>query len=178
MSDRFSNEIAQLARLKAVLDRDMVLPLRFDIQRLTLDHRSFRVTIRGIQSLVRNPSLSPSPIANSFAVVVNVPPGYPWTQIPNIKFEDPIPFHPHVYLNGGICWGTRNEPQPDWTLSDWLYQIIEYLQYSNELLKINPNSPANTDARNWWQAHRNSVSQYVPPIDMARLRSLIDRSRG
>lgn len=179
MSERFSNEIAQLARLKVVLDSDTVIPLRFDIQRLSLDHRRFRITIRGIQSLIRNPSSSPSSAtANSFVIVVDVPSGYPWSQIPKIRFESPIPFHPHIWADGSICWGTQNNPQPDLTLSDWLYQIIEYLQYSNELLQINPNSPANTDARNWWQANRNSVSRYVPRIDMARLRSWIDRLRG
>jgi hypothetical protein len=87
MSDRFTNEITQLTRLKVVLDRDSVLPLRFDIQRLTLDHRRFKLTIRGISSLIRNPSLSPA-TANSFTLIVNVPSGYPWHQIIHgIKYQ-------------------------------------------------------------------------------------------
>jgi len=180
MSDRFTNEITQLTRLKAVLDRDSVLPLRFDIQRLTLDHRRFKLTIRGISSLIRNPSFSSSPAtANSFTLIVNVPSGYPWHQIPDIRFQEPFPFHPHIWPDGRVCWGTSNTPQPDLTLSDWLYNVIEYLQYNREaLLRMNPNSPANQAALEWWKGNKQSISRYVPPIDMARLRLLIDRLRG
>lgn len=180
MSDRFTNEITQLTRLKVVLDSDSVLPLRFDIQRLSLDHRRFKLIIRGIQSLIRNPSFSSSSAtANSFTLMVTVPLGYPWTQIPDIKFQDPVPFHPHIWQDGRVCWGTSNTPQPDLTLSDWLYNVIEYLQYNQgALLRMNPYSPANRDALEWWQGNKQSISRYVPPIDMARLRLWIDRLRG
>ena len=179
MSDRFNNEIAHLARLKILLDSDTVLPLRLGIQRLSLDHRRFKLEIKGMSSIILDPSLSSSAISRSFNLLVNVSLAYPWSEIPNIRFQDPIPFHPHIWEDGRICWGTSNDPQPDMMLADWVRSVVDYLQYHRDsLLQVNMNSPANHDALAWWENHRNEISAFIPAINRARLINLIERSRG
>lgn len=181
MEDRFMNEINHLLRFKKVLDHDEVLPVRLEIKRLSLDFRHFRLTIRGLQSLVKNPSVHSSPTADVFVLEVRVPPSYPWDAIPDFRFQNPVPFHPHIWPNGRICWGTSTVPQPDLALADWVRAVIEYLQYNQDpgsALRINPDSPANPEALRWWQQNRNSLRRYVPPIDMGRLRRWVDQTRG
>ncbi|MEN3335189.1 MAG: Ubiquitin-conjugating enzyme [Blastocatellia bacterium] len=179
--ERFKTELNQLITIKRILQDDKILPLRFDIERLTLDHRRFKVTIRGITSLIVGSSSSFPMTANNFPIRIEVPSGYPWHAIPSIRFESPIPFHPHVFTHGGICWGTGNSPNPDLTISDWIRGVVEYLQYNQDqasMLKINPSSPANREALNWWQQNNGSIRRYIPPIDMARFRVWINRTRG
>lgn len=167
MSDeRFENEIKQLNRLKTLLEQDSILPLRFDLERLSLDFRRFKLTIRGIKSLISNPSSGSSNTASTFIITVKVPSGYPWYAIPDIRFQQPISFHPHVFPDGRICWGTdNNKPQPDLFLADWIRGVVEYLQYNQDqgsLLKMNPSSPANGTAMDWWQTNARNISDYVP----------------
>lgn len=181
MDERFKNELSHLSKLKAVLDKDSILPLRLGIERQSLDFRRFRLTIEGIRSLANNPAVHSSPVASTFVITVRIPSGYPWTEIPDIRFEQPILFHPHVYSDGRICWGDGNDPQPDLTIADWVYRVVEYLQYNRDEgshLRINLNDPANGAARDWWRQSRGNISRYVPAIDTGRLRAWIDRSRG
>src|SRR3954464_10071030 len=100
--ERFKNELKQVLRLKTLLDGDTVLPLRFEVTPESLDLRRFRLTLSGVTSLAG----SEHRIADKFTLLVEVPTGYPRTAIPNIRFVDPIPFHPHVWESGAICWGT------------------------------------------------------------------------
>lgn len=181
MDERFKNELSHLSRLKAVLDNDSILTLRLGIERQSLDFRRFRLTIEGTRSLVNNPTVDSSPVASTFAVTVEIPSGYPWTKIPDIRFEQPIPFHPHVYPTGAICWGTGNDPQPDLTLADWVYLLVEYLQYNQDEgshLRMNISDSANGAAGAWLDHNRRNISRYVPTINMPRLRAWVDRSRG
>lgn len=182
MSDeRFKNEINHLFKLRSVLENDLFLPIRFDIERSSLDFRRFKLTVRGIKSLISNPDSGSSNTATAFAITVEVPLGYPWTAIPDIRFQKNIPFHPHVWSDGRICWGSGSAPQPDLALADWIRGVLEYLQYNQDqgsFLQINPNSPANKEAMDWWQRNKDNISRYVPKINMARLRSWIDRTRG
>lgn len=182
MSDeRFKNEISQLIKLKTILEKDSILPLRFDVERLSLDYRRFKLTIRGIKSLVSNPDSSSLSTGSSFIIIVQVPSGYPLTAIPDIRFQQPIPFQPHVFTDGRICWGSGSVPQFDLTLADWIRGVVEYLQYNQDqgsLFKIGPTSPANKEAMDWWQRNQRNISRYVPPIDIGRLRLWINRSRG
>jgi ubiquitin-protein ligase len=174
---RFRNELKQLLRLKTLLDGDTVLPLRFEITPESLDLRRFRLTLSGITSLAGSPHRT----ADKFTLLVEVPTGYPQTKIPNIRFIEPVPFHPHVYLNGIICWGTGNTAQIDLFLVDWFRGIVEYLQYDQDhrsLLRIDPGSPANRIALEWWLANSHRISSFVKPIDLRRLRYWIDHSRG
>jgi ubiquitin-protein ligase len=181
MDDRFSTEITSLQRLKVLLDKDTTLPIRFELERMSLDFRRFRLAFRGIQSIVKNPSLGSDATASVFTVEVQVSSGYPWSQIPQIKFLPPVPFHPHVWSDGRICWGTNNEAMPDLSLADWTRGVIEYLLYNQDggsLLRINPDSPANREALAWYQRNRGRITTYVPSQDLGRLRTWIDRCRG
>lgn len=182
MSDEdVKKEVRHLERLKKDLDADMRVPLRFDIQRGGIGDRRLEITIRGIRSLVDDPSRTSDCVRATFTITVEIPPGYPWTEMPDIRFKSPIPFHPHIYTDGRICWGSTNKANPDFVLADWFRGVVEYLQYSQDpgsMLILNPNSPANSHAMQWWKGNRGTVTKYVPPIDMARFRALVDRSRG
>jgi ubiquitin-protein ligase len=174
---RFKNELESLLLFKRVLDGDNVLPVRLEIERMSLDYRRFKVVINGIKSLTANEDGTRAGTGTAFNILVEVPPGYPFTAIPNIRFQDPIPFHPHVFDHGGICWGTANYPQPDLSLADWIRQVLEYLTYNKDsLIKMNPNSPANRAALDWWQLNKLMISSYVTSIDMSRVRLLVNRT--
>jgi len=177
---RFKREMDHLLRLKTILDSDTILPLRFDVEPLSLDLRRSKITIKGIRSLTGNPDQTAACTGDRFTITMEVPQGYPWNAIPNIRFGSPVPFHPHVWTNGGICWGTANAPQPDRWLADWFRGVVEYLQYNQDpvsMLRINPDSPANSSAMVWWQSKGSSISRYVTSIDMSRLRFWIDQLR-
>lgn len=179
--ERFQTELNQLMKLRRVLETDTILPLRFDIQRLKLNYRHFKVTIKGLTSLVLESGSARPGTASTFIINVQVPTGYPFHAIPKITFEHPIPFHPHIFTHGGICWGSGNNASPDLTLADWIRGVVEYLQYNQDqasMLRMNPASPANREAMGWWQSNGTRVSRYVPPINMARFRVWIDRTRG
>jgi len=177
--NRFENEIKHLNRLKNTLEKDKILTIRFELIRLSLDFRSFRIKISGVNSLIRKPNLSTNYLSNNFSTIWRIPSGYPWSAIPDIQFEQPIPFHPHVFLSGKICWGTLSISQPDMSLSDWLRSVIEYLTYNqNSLVGINIYSPANGDATKWWQFNNNNIPKFIKQIDMNRFRFWIDHTRG
>lgn len=175
---RLSREISQIARLQRLLEEDTVLPLRIKFERRTLDSRESRITLSGIRGLVGVPARPGDATRNEFVIHLQVPPEYPWHRIPNIQFIGNIPFHPHVWANGTICWGTAGNPQPDLMLVDWLARIVEYLQFNQtSLIGVNPNSPANGNALSWWQGHRNRLADFVPPIDLARLRFWMEQAK-
>lgn len=181
MDERFNTEIRHLLKIKSILDADSILPLRFEVERKSLDFSRFELTIKGIQSLIGNPSLGSSAIGDTFLVAAEIASGYPWSAVPGLRFRSPIPFHPHIWPDGRLCWGSGGTPQPDLALADWIRGIIEYLQYNQEegsMWKIDANSPANPGAMEWWKRNRGNLSRYIRPIDMARLRAWIDRSRG
>lgn len=182
MSDEaVRREIEHLKRLQQLLAMDIQLPLRIDIKEEGLSGRKLNITISGIRGLVDSPDRSSSPARANFQLSMEIPPGYPDHSIPNIRFLSPVPFHPHIYTHGGICWGTANAPQPNLWLADWLRLLVEYLQYNQDpavMLGIDRTSPANGDALSWWAQSGRSISRYVPRIDLARLQNLINRSRG
>jgi ubiquitin-protein ligase len=174
---RFKNELENLLLFKRVLDGDNVLPVRLEIERMSLDYRRFKVVINGIKSLTANKDGTRAGTGTAFKILVEVPPEYPFTAIPNIQFQDTIPFHPHVYTDGRICWGTVNSPQPDLSLADWIRQVLEYLTYNKDsIIKMNPNSPANRTALDWWQSNKLMISSSVTSIDMSRVRLLVNRT--
>lgn len=180
--ERIKNELRHLQRVKSILDIDHIIPLRLDIVERGLTSRQLVVTISGIQSLIKNPDSSTQPTAATFTVLIELSSGYPWTAMPTIQFGSPVPFHPHVFASGNICWGKQYaNPQPSLALADWIRGVVEYLQYNQEpggFLDINANDPANTEASAWWKKNSRSISRYVLPIDMARLRFWIDQARG
>lgn len=176
---RLDNEKKHLLRLKVVLDKDAALQVRFEIIPLSLDYRTFRIVINGIKSLIFNPQVTTKYSSSSFNTIWRIPSGYPWEAIPNIQFENPIPFHPHVWKDGRICWGTQNKAQPDYVLADWLRCLIEYLAFNqNSLIQMNTGSPANSEANDLWKSNKSIIQRNISVIDMNRLRFWIDHSRG
>lgn len=177
---RVPNERQHLLRLKTMLDKDSVLPVRFQVINPNLDFTSFRITITGLRSLIALPTPGYNCTATTFSMTWNLPPGYPWNAFPTIQFTSPIPFHPHVWIKtGSICWGSANRAEPDLVLADWLGRIIEYLSYNqNSLVRMNPSSPANLDAKNWWMNNKGQLPSYVTAVDMNRLRFWIENTRG
>lgn len=178
--DSIKREIDHLMRVKRMLDADRQMPLRLDIRQEGLSGRKLNISISGIRGLVADPQQSPSPVRAYFQVSLEIPPGYPHTAIPVIKFVNPVPFHPHIYTHGGICWGTSNAPQPSLWLADWVRLLIEYLQYNQDptvMLKLNSASPANSTALAWWSSHGRDLPRYVPRVDLPRLQTLINRAR-
>lgn len=174
-------EIAHLQRLKRILEDDLILPLRFDLQCITpTDWHRFHIPIRGIRSLIADPIETSDCVRANFTVAVEVPQEYPWAAIPHIKFLPPIPFHPHVYHTGAIAWFVRG-PMPNLWLADWFCGVVDCLQWNQDtesVMKIDPSSPASSVALKWWQQNGRRLYEYVPPIDMGRLRSWVNRLRG
>jgi ubiquitin-protein ligase len=175
---RIGREIAQIPRLQHLLASDTVLPLRMSFERKSLDSRHSTIRFDGIQSMITDPGRSRRPTSSTFLIDLRVPSGYPWSAIPQIQFLDAVPFHPHVFRDGRICWGTADTPQPDLMLVDWIARVVEYLQFNQaSLIGINPNSPANSEALAWWRKNGASVARHVPPIDLARLRFWVNQSK-
>lgn len=173
---RVNNEIVMLMRLAEIIRLDPELPVALDVThdpdrnmlRLQLD-------IVGLALLGNDPKPVPR-----FTVSVRLPSDYPLSA-PEFKFDHPVPFHPHVWRDGRICWGTAlNRPRPDLMLVDWVRGVFDYLQFSQDpasLLLIDPSSPANVQALHWYNSNRASLLKYVPPIDMARFRALVEQAR-
>jgi ubiquitin-protein ligase len=176
---RFTREIAQLPRLQGLLATDTVLPLRIEFERKSLDSRHSTIKLQGVSGLVRNPTETKNATSSTFTIDLRVPSAYPWHAIPQIQFVGTVPFHPHVFRDGRICWGTADKPQPDLMLVDWLARVVEYLQFNqSSLIGINPNSPANGEALRWWQSNSSRISRYVPPVDLGRLRFWVNQAKA
>lgn len=186
MGDRFYNELKQLHNLAGMLEANSGLRVSLSVKRLTLDFRSFGVNLSGLRSLVKKPpsvSQLQDAVSDSFNVLFSVPRDYPFSK-PDIKFDRPIPFHPHIWRDGRICWGTLGDPrasQQDWItrmLVGWVGAIVEYLQYEEGTIRINSGSPANSEAMDWWRSHSKDIRKYVPAIDMAKFRKLIEEAKA
>ena len=71
--------------------------------------------------------------------------------------EGDVPYHTNWYTNGAVCNGNA------WTSpAMWLYEYIgfvcELLQFKKD--RINPKSPANHEARDYWLEHQNDRSKF------------------
>lgn len=178
-NSRVTREIAQIPRLQSLLASDTVLPLRISFERKSLDSRHSLIKIDGITSIVANPNNKRRHTSDSFGIDLRVPTAYPWEAIPQIQFVGKPPFHPHVFRDGRICWGSADTPQPDLMLVDWLARVVEYLQFNqSSLIGMNPASPANNEALTWWMSNKAGVARYVPPIDLGRLRFWVNQAKA
>jgi len=63
----------------------------------------------------------------------------------------PAPYHPNWYTDGRWCYGSWN---PTESLGDYVIRMIKTLQYDSFI--TNENSPANSAARDWYIANKNS----------------------
>jgi ubiquitin-protein ligase len=168
---QYITELKNLTILKRLLDRDPILPLRFDIQRIgdSYDLRRFQMTIRGVEGFIAEPGTASHYKSNLFIVTVDTE-SYP-EKIPKIGFDQPILFHPHVYpINGGFCWGPSKESDPSQTLLYWFSSIVKYIQYDPGRIG---DDPANGKADEWWKKNRSRIHEYIRPIDLVRLQHII-----
>lgn len=174
---RFNTEIAQLGRLCQLLASDRRLTLRLELKRQGLTWRKFFLGIHGLSALAV--SGEGWTHASNFWVDVTVPPTYP-DQPPIFQFQKPtIPFHPHIWVTGAICWGSANRARRDLMLIDWVRDLIDYLQFGQGAsMAINRNSPANSKAVAWHDSNKSRIGQFVPRIDMERLRFFVDQARA
>ncbi|MHB8807211.1 MAG: hypothetical protein ACYC59_06485 [Anaerolineaceae bacterium] len=178
-NSRFRNELEQLFRLKNLLDEDRVLPIRFDVNRKSLDFHWFEIVIHGLDSPIIN-NIKPK-VIKDFFIDFTIPPGYPWDSLPHLIFIKNIPFHPNIYTSGNICWGDLGySSQPDLHLVDWFGLSIDLLQFTQEkegFIVLNSGSPANVSASTWWNGNKFRINQLITKIDIVRLRFWIDKSR-
>jgi ubiquitin-protein ligase len=85
---------------------------------------------------------------NEHVINLELPAGYP-NDAPQINMQtSPPPFHPNWYRHGNWCFGT-------WEVSEGLgHHVIRTLQFDPEI--TNPDSPANTDAKDWYLQKQGS----------------------
>lgn len=73
----------------------------------------------------------------------------PWAVVVT---EGKVPYHPNWWPHGSVCRGNGMD-NPEM----WLYEAVNFvgrlLQFQPDV--INPNSPANVDANNYWLKHKN-----------------------
>ena len=86
-----------------------------------------------------------------------LPSNYPFTG-PKVTFTTKI-FHPNVYTSGLVCLGPK-----DWVISEPLSMLVEriinIIIYDPKM--VNPNSPANVDAANWYSNNLNKNPNLFP----------------
>ncbi len=77
--------------------------------------------------------------------------GYP-SRRPEIRMTTtPAPFHPNWYADGGWCSGTWNMEE---SLQNLVIRMIRTLRFEEGY--TNPDSPANSDASNWYRLNRDN----------------------
>lgn len=88
---------------------------------------------------------------DSHTIKVTIPANYP-RAAPDVRMQStPYMYHPNWYRDGKWCYGT-------WIMSEGLghhvVRMVRTLQYDLEI--TNEDSPANTDANDWFRSKRNA----------------------
>ena len=166
-------ELRQLMVFRDLIAADPQVRFTIKLTKDALDYSRLLVTFNGLATLTVNGSgfqKHAGPVSARFTI----PPGHAATTRVSIGFTGPVPFHPHVYTNGSICWGNvASSESGSWTLVLWTIALLEILQLNQQsFIGINPQSPANPDANRWRNSHQNQIGREVPPIDLARVRQL------
>lgn len=86
---------------------------------------------------------------------VEFPENYP-NSPPDMRFEQPIPFHPNVYQNGKICIDIL---QHNWSSAYNIGSVLRSIQAL--LVDPNPNSPANNSAAVLFTENRAEYTRVV-----------------
>ncbi len=81
---------------------------------------------------------------------VALPSDYPASAPQIVMLTKPQPYHPNWWSDGRWCYGTWDMAEG---LGHYIIRMIRTLQYDTEI--TNENSPANTDAKNWYVSNRN-----------------------
>lgn len=93
----------------------------------------------------------PNESGSGFSLRVTLPARYPYEK-PQFGMTSPI-FHPHVFESGTLCIGDVWYPSE--TVDKIVKRVIEGLLY--DASRINPLSPANRTALNWYQ---NAIKKF------------------
>lgn len=161
-------ELNYLFTFANLVNADVKLGLRIEIKRCNFTFSEFNVNLIGIKFPVKENGKVR--FQNEAVVHVKVPSGYPFQANPILRFFEPIPFHPHIYTNGEICFGDLNI-MIDYTLLEWLLLIFEILSYrsKNSIFKLS-GSLANSEAYDWLKLNGAPNN-----LDISRLRNLAYR---
>lgn len=159
--------------------------------RLRNDHREME-NIRG-PLIAWEPISGEEPFVDAYDVTVNVRtiigPGPDYRDVHRIRVElpgsyplsppsirmitRPQPFHPNWFGDGRWCYGSWDFTE---SLGRHLLRMIKTLQFDGDI--TNPNSPANTVARDWYVNRRNErlfpCDSHVLP-DPTKVRFRVDR---
>jgi hypothetical protein len=168
-------ELRQLLAFRDKINEDRLLGLRLEISQPpgVIDFSQLVVKFVGLTTLVVSGG-SYTKTRDPISLSMTIPSGHASQTKVKTAFLRPVPFHPHVYTSGEICWGNvSNADSSSWTLVMWIMAAIEYLQLNQDsFIGINPHSPANPIANGWWRSNRGSISREVPQIDLAKLRQI------
>lgn len=108
--------------------------------------------------------IGPEASQQGHTVVIKLLAEYP-DKPPLAKFVSrPVLFHPHVFKNGNVCIGQYS---PEEGLAAFCLRLAKYIQFRPEL--IDPRSPANREALNWFKLNRHAV-----PVDHSSLPDLAE----
>lgn len=92
-----------------------------------------------------------------------LPSNYPFTG-PKVTFTTKI-FHPNVYTSGLVCLGPK-----DWVISEPLSMLVEriinIIIYDPKM--VNPSSPANPDAANWYSKNLHKNPNLFPTDNFSK----------
>lgn len=94
-------------------------------------------------------------------VIRDFPEKYPEPgQLPEARMETPV-FHPNVYRHGKFCFQGGDIKKVNEPLDSLVKRVISMIQYKNRRY----GTPANSEARNWAENHRNILDQLASNSD-------------
>ncbi len=123
-----------------------------------VEHTQDRIKIRleGIPGLVYNNGRVTRITRHEF--VIRLPSRYP-VERPQVHFLTDI-FHPNIFSSKEVCLGDKWDPSR--SLADLVLDIVDIIQWEPRM--INLRSPANTEAKRWYERNRNNVRNLVRPV--------------
>lgn len=120
---------------------------------VTNNYQQYDLAIDGIETLV---GANRGTIRKRHRFIIELPPEYPLQQ-PTIRFKETI-FHPNWYSDGRVCFGTQWVPGDK--LSELVIDIIKMMTFEI----VNPRSPANSTANDWYLQNAGRIKNVVPKI--------------
>lgn len=172
-------ELRQLLTFRDLISADKRVPFTIEIEKEALDYSRLLVRFVGLKTLVVD---GPGHRTHTgpITALVTIPPGHAALNRVSISFRDPVPFHPHVFTSGSICWGSVAQSDAgSWTLVLWTLALLEYLMMNQKsFIGINPSSPANRNALNWWSSNKNRLASEITQVDLNYVRQLSQKARG
>lgn len=112
--------------------------------------RNYTVKLKGIEGL-KGTSAENIKKSSDFTFTVALEGNYPNAK-PLIVFKEPL-YHPNCYTGGRLC--------TDWIPSMGLSSLIIDIARMINLEIANPNSPANSDASNWYANNKQRIRELM-----------------